>query len=85
MNAPKLEDFSSPQERLREYQLQCRGLPRLKKARFWLGVLEADPAVAKLCKANGTPRKGRRSRSSKWDDVPLHREVGQVEENGVSQ
>lgn len=89
MNVPKLEDFGikvvpTPQERLATYKAQCRGMPKLKKARFWLGVLDSDPEVSELCKANGTPRK-RGRRSSKGGNVPNSEEVRQNDENGVSQ
>jgi hypothetical protein len=94
----RLEDFgvrnaTTAEERLATYQEQGRGLPKTKQALFWSGVLKSDPEVAKLCKANGTPyhvprggpKKSKRARSYKSDFVPLHKEVGQVEENGVCQ
>ena len=94
----KLEDYgvrnaTTPEERLSVYEEQGRGLPKLKQAIFWQGVLRNDPEVARLCKANGTPhrvlhggpKKPKRARSYKLDFVPLHKEVGQVEENGVCQ
>jgi len=53
MKSARLEDFGargivSPTERLKEYQEQCKGLPKAKKARFWLGVLDRDPEVRQL-------------------------------------
>jgi len=88
--AKKLEDFGirtkpPPEERLKVYREQGRELPPIKQARFWAGVLEADPEVAKLCRANGTPRKFKRIRSSKFENGGLHKEVGLIEEFGVSQ
>ena len=61
----RLEDFGtrgtvSPEERLREYQRQCRGLRKGFQAEFWLGVLERDPEVRAL--ADVSPAKRRRKR-----------------------
>jgi len=86
----RLEDYgvrnaTTPEQRLAVYKEQGRGLPKLKKALFWMGVLEADPEVAKLCKANGTPRKSKRVRPSKFENVGVHKEIGLIEENGVCQ
>ena len=86
----RLEDFgvrnaTTPEERLKVYQDQCKGLPKVKQALFWAGVLDADPEVSKLCRANGAPRKSKRIRSSKFENGGLHKEIGQIEEEGVSQ
>jgi len=53
MKAARLEDFGvrgivSPAERLKEYQSQCKGLPKKVQARFWLGILERDPDLRRL-------------------------------------
>jgi len=63
----RLEDFgvrnaTTPEERLKVYQDQCKGLPKVKQALFWAGVLDADPEVAKLLREGGkrtVPRKRR--------------------------
>jgi len=51
----RLEDYGargvvSPQERFAQYRLDCKALPRAKKALFWLRTLEADPEVARIQK-----------------------------------
>ena len=61
----RLEDFGargtvSPQERLREYQRQCRGLRKTLQAEFWLGVLERDPEVRALAGVAPAKRRQRR-------------------------
>jgi hypothetical protein len=86
----KLEDFGikvdpTPQERLKTYQDQAMGLAPKVRAKFWLGVLDADAEVKKLVTKGGNPSKKKRLRSQKWENVGVHKEIGLVEENGVSQ
>lgn len=52
MSTSRLEDFgtrgmTTPEERLKEYKEQCRGLPKRLQARFWLMIMQKDPEVAK--------------------------------------
>lgn len=65
----RLEDFcvrgaTSPVERLKEYQVQAKDLPKTRKARFWLEVLKHDKEVAKLVKENEVKNARRKGRSS---------------------
>lgn len=53
IDTKRLEDFGirgmiSPEDRLKQYQADCKALPRAKQAAFWLGVLGRDPQVRKL-------------------------------------
>ena len=61
----RLEDFGTrgtigPEERLREYQRQCKGLRKPFRAKFWLEVLERDPDVRALAGVTPTPRRRKR-------------------------
>ena len=60
-----LEDFGargivSPAERFRQYQADCKVLPRAKQGRFWLEVLERDHEVKELFEKDGGTKNGRR-------------------------
>jgi hypothetical protein len=63
----RLEDFSfrgtiGPAERFKQYQADCKMLPRSKQGIFWLRTLEADPEVKKLFEANGGVRNEKKRR-----------------------
>ena len=66
MRNARLEDFGArgtinPEERLREYQRQCRGLRKPLQAKFWLEVLERDPEVCAIAGVGpASPRRRRR-------------------------
>jgi len=55
-----LEDFGargivSPAERFKQYQADCKVLPRAIQGRFWLEVLERDPQVKRLMRDDCQP------------------------------
>lgn len=61
----RLEDFgvikvAGPEGRLEEYKRQCRELPKIRQARWWLEVLEHDSEVKALSVVEGARRKARR-------------------------
>ena len=61
----RLEDFGiretlSPKERLQEYQEQAKGMGKVLRARFWLGVLDKDPEVRALV-SEANPHKRRKA------------------------
>jgi len=65
MKAARLEDFGireivSADKRLRQYIKDCKQLPRAKRGRFWLEVLEHDSEVRSLLQV--TPHKYSRRR-----------------------
>lgn len=75
----------TPQERLRTYQQQSKGMGKKLRAKFWLGVLDSDKEVAKLCRANGSPPPKKRGRPAESENVPNRNGTGLIDENGVSQ
>lgn len=86
----KLEDcgvrgIPSPQERLKVYREQSKGMDKKLRAKFWLGVLDSDKEVAKLCRANGSPPPKKRGRPAESENVPIRNGTGLIDENGVSQ
>lgn len=65
-NNTRLEDFgvgriAGPKDRLEEYKRQCRELPKLRQARWWLQVLEHDPEVRALVAAEALRKRRRRA------------------------
>lgn len=72
----RLEDFGAagpvtPEERFREYQQRCKTLPRNARARFWLGIMDTDPEVARLKEVRGSNELTRRNR--KWSRARRNR------------
>jgi len=53
----------SPEERLKEYVDQCKGLPKTLQAKFWLDVLDGDPDVRALVESERARKVKRRRRS----------------------
>jgi len=58
----RLEDFGargtvSPKERFKQYQADCKALPKVKQGKFWLGILERDPDVRKLLELKESRRR----------------------------
>lgn len=64
----RIEDFGrTPAERFRDYQKECKRLPRPAQARFWLTTLEEDPEVGRFTGAARSIESNRRRRT--WNRV----------------
>jgi hypothetical protein len=63
--------MATPEERLKEYKAQCRGLPKRLQAKFWLMVVSKDPEVARLIGAAVKRRRSRRDHDDDYRDVGL--------------
>jgi len=53
MKTARLEDFGArgtvgPKERFKQYQADCKALPKAKQGKFWLEILDHDHDVRKL-------------------------------------
>jgi ABC-type uncharacterized transport system ATPase subunit len=46
-------DMASPQERYEQYVRDCKALPKLRQAEFWLKIIKHDIEVGRLVKKLG--------------------------------